>query len=110
MSDARYTLLLSLWRTFVPYLVGFICAGAARWGLNLNENSVESALVLIFGTAYYGASRWLEQNKGRRWGWLLGYAKQPFYRRGRHRKPVEMHDRNDHAELTTGLTETTEDA
>lgn len=102
MSDARYTLLLSLWRTFVPYLVGLICAAAARWGLHLNENSVESALVLVFGTAYYAGSRWLEQNKGRRWGWLLGYAKQPFYRRGRHRKPVPMADRNE-------LTETTED-
>lgn len=103
MSDARYTLLLSLWRTFIPYLVGLICAAGARWGLHLNENSVESVLVLVFGTVYYAASRWLEQNKGKRWGWLLGYAKQPLYRRGRHRNPVPMHDLNE-------LTETTEDA
>lgn len=110
MSDARYTLLLSLWRTFIPYLVGLICAAAARWGLHLNEDSVEAVLVLLFGTAYYAGSRWLEQNKGKRWGWLLGYAKQPFYRRGRHRRPVALTDRNEHAELTAGPTDTTEEA
>lgn len=103
MSDARYTLLLSLWRTFIPYLVGLICAAAARWGLDLNENSVESALVLVFGTVYYAGSRWLEQNKGKRWGWLLGYAKQPLYRRGRPHTPVPMRE-------LTGKSETTEDA
>lgn len=100
MSDTQYTLLLSLWRTFVPYLVGFICTGAAKWGLDLNDDAVESFLVLVFGTVYYAGSRWLEQNKGKRWGWLLGCARQPLYLRGRHRKPVAMLDRN----------ETTEDA
>lgn len=110
MSDTQYTLLLSLWRTFVPYLVGFICAAAARWGFDLNEQAVEAFLVLVFGTAYYAASRWLEQNKGKHWGWLLGYAKQPFYLRGRHRKPVPMRDRNEPAELTAGPDETPEDA
>jgi hypothetical protein len=103
VSDARYTLLLSLWRTFIPYLVGFICAAAARWGLHLDEQSVEAGLVLVFGTVYYAASRWLEQNKGKRWGWLLGYAKQPLYRRGRHRAPVPMRE-------LTERSETTEDA
>lgn len=98
MSDARYTLLLSLWRTFVPYLVGFVCTMAAKWGLDLNEDAVEAFLVLVFGTAYYAAARWLEQNKGKRWGWLLGYAKRPLYLRGRHRKPVPMDDRNETTE------------
>lgn len=100
VSDTQYTLLLSLWRTFIPYLVGLVCAVAARWGLDLNEDSVESFLVLAFGTVYYAGSRWLEQNKGRRWGWLLGSTKQPLYLRGRHRKPVPMSDRTEATEDT----------
>lgn len=88
MSDTRYTLLLSLWRTFIPYLVGYLGAQAARYGLDIDEASVESFLVLSFGTVYYAAGRWMEQNADKRWGWFLGYAKQPLYLRGRHRKLV----------------------
>ena len=88
MSDTRYTMLLSVWRTFVPYLVGYAAAVTARWGFDLNEDAVESFLVLSFGTVYYAIGRFLEQHVGKRWGWLLGYAKAPLYLRGRHRKPV----------------------
>jgi len=83
MSDKRYTLLLSLWRTFIPYLVGFIVSQAARVGLHIDEASLESFLVLSFGTLYYGVGRFMEQRLGKRWGWLLGYAKQPLYTRRR---------------------------
>jgi len=89
MSEARYTMLLSVWRTFVPFLVGFAAAAAARWGFDLNEDLLESFLVLSFGTLYYALGRFLEQHVGKRWGWLLGYAKAPRYLRGRHRKPTE---------------------
>lgn len=88
MSDARYTLLLSLWRTFIPLLVGVLTAQGARYGLDLDEDMITDALVLSFGTVYYAAARFLEQHHGKRWGWLLGYPKAPRYRRGLRRRPV----------------------
>lgn len=85
MTDTRHTLLLSLWRTFVPYLVGFGIAIAARYGFDIDEASLTSLLTLVAGTLYYAAARWLEQNRSARWGWLIGYTKSPVYARGRHR-------------------------
>lgn len=89
MSDTRYTLMLSLWRTFVPTLVGFLGATAARYGFDLNEDLLTDFLVLFFGTVYYAAARFLEHRHGKRWGWLLGYPKAPGYARGQHRKTGE---------------------
>ena len=85
MNDSDRTLLLSLWRTFVPYLVGYIGAQLAEYGLNIDEASLTALLTLMLGTAYYALGRWLEQNHSNAWGWLLGYTKQPEYTRGRHR-------------------------
>jgi hypothetical protein len=86
VSEQQYTMLLSLWRTFIPYLVGFFGAQTAKYGLDIDEASLESFLVLSFGTVYYAVSRFMEQHVSKRWGWLLGYAKQPLYLRGRHRR------------------------
>lgn len=88
MSDTRYTLLLSLWRTFIPYMVGFLGAQLARYGWDIDEASLEAFLVLSFGTTYYGTGRFLEQHHGKRWGWMLGSPRQPLYVRGRHRKMI----------------------
>lgn len=85
MTDTRHTLLLSLWRTFVPYLAGFLIAQAARYGFDLDEASLTPLLTTVAGTLYYAAVRWLEHNRSDRWGWLIGYPKQPVYARGRHR-------------------------
>lgn len=85
MNDSDRTLILSLWRTFVPYLVGYIGAQMAEYGLDIDEASLTALLTLMLGTAYYALGRWLEQNHSNAWGWLLGYTKQPEYARGRHR-------------------------
>jgi hypothetical protein len=76
-------MLLSLWRTFVPYLVGFGVARAAAYGLDIDAATLEALLVLAFGAAYHAMGRLLEQHAGRRWGWLLGFARQPVYPRNR---------------------------
>lgn len=85
MTDTDHALLLSMWRTLVPYIVGYAGALAAKHGLDIDDASLESLLTLAFGTVYYTASRWLEQHAGKRWGWLLGYPKGPEYARGKHR-------------------------
>lgn len=89
MSDTQRALLLSLWRTAVPYVVGYVAAFGAQHGFDIDRGSVESLLTLAFGTVYYTASRYLEQHHSSRWGWLLGYPKSPEYAQGRHRKPAE---------------------
>lgn len=86
MSDMRYALMLSIWRTLVPYAVGSVGTYAASRGFDIDEAAIESSLVLSFGTLYYAAARFLEQNHGRRWGWLLGSAKPPTYPSAKQRK------------------------
>ena len=85
MTDTSHTLFLSLVRTFVPYLVGFIVVLGARYGFGIDAASLTSFLTLLTGTLYYAAARYAEQTYGSRWGWLLGHTKQPSYPRGRHR-------------------------
>ncbi|WP_031226837.1 hypothetical protein [Streptomyces roseochromogenus] len=74
-----YQIAISLWRTFVPYLVAFVVLQAARLGIHLNNATVNSALTTGFGTVYYAVFRVLEHRYGARWGWFLGAAKPPAY-------------------------------
>lgn len=104
MNDSDRTLILSLWRTFVPYLVGYIGAQLAEYGLDIDDASLTALLTLMLGTAYYALSRWLEQNHSNAWGWLLGYTKQPEYSRGRHRSPntTTMEERSEPVDSSGG--------
>ncbi|WP_369387706.1 hypothetical protein AB5J72_08880 [Streptomyces sp. CG1] len=74
-----YQIVLSLWRTFVPYLVAFVVLQAARLGIHLDNATVNSALTTGFGTVYYAVFRVLEHRYGARWGWFLGAARPPVY-------------------------------
>lgn len=77
-----YDWLASLWRTVVPYIVGFLAVQLARLGIDLDDASVTAALATGFGTVYYALFRRLEQVAGSGWGWLLGLARPPEYPRG----------------------------
>ncbi|HEX5565416.1 MAG TPA: hypothetical protein VFY14_00475 [Streptomyces sp.] len=74
-----YDFLASLWRTFVPYVVGFVGVQLARLGITLDDASLTAALVGGFGAGYYALFRALEQKAGRGWGWFLGLARPPRY-------------------------------
>jgi len=74
-----YEYLASLWRTFVPVVVGIVSAYLAKIGLDLDEQAVELWLAGSFTTVYYGLFRYLEARFGAKWGWLLGLARAPQY-------------------------------
>lgn len=72
---------VSVIRTLVPTIVGFITAWATTKGLNLSDDTTRVltlALEGLFGMGYYLVVRWLEHVNDR-FGWLLGYAKMPSY-------------------------------
>jgi hypothetical protein len=72
--------LASVWRTFIPVLVGVVSAYLAKIGLDLDEQAVELWLAGAFTTIYYGLFRYLEGRLGPQWGWLLGLARAPQYK------------------------------
>ncbi|MFJ4322267.1 hypothetical protein ACIP3A_03975 [Streptomyces tricolor] len=74
-----YDWLASLWRTAVPYVVGFVLVQLARLGITLNDATLTAALTGGFGTLYYALFRLLEQKAGKGWGWFLGLARPPRY-------------------------------
>ncbi|GGS82085.1 hypothetical protein [Streptomyces griseoviridis] len=74
-----YDWLASLWRTLVPYAVGFAGVQLARLGITLDDATLTAALTGAFGTVYYALFRLLEQKAGRAWGWFLGLARPPHY-------------------------------
>ncbi|MEU0216860.1 hypothetical protein ABZ281_17825 [Streptomyces sp. NPDC006265] len=74
-----YDWLASLWRTLVPYVVGFAAVQLARLGITLDDATLTAALAGAFGTVYYALFRLLEQKAGRGWGWFLGLARPPHY-------------------------------
>ncbi|MGW7579716.1 hypothetical protein ACWGKU_05020 [Kitasatospora sp. NPDC054768] len=70
---------LSLLRTGVPALVGWLVAAAARYGLDLDATALAGILVPVASFTYYAVFRAAEHYLSPRWGWLLGYAKPPAY-------------------------------
>lgn len=74
-----YDWLASLWRTLVPYFVGFAAVQLARLGITMNDATLTAALTAGFGTVYYALFRLLEQRAGKAWGWFLGLARPPHY-------------------------------
>ncbi|MEU3559651.1 hypothetical protein [Kitasatospora sp. NPDC006786] len=76
-------LYLSLLRTGVPALVGWLVAAAARYGLDLDATALAGVLVPLVSFIYYAVFRAAEHYLSPRWGWLLGYAKPPAYPAGK---------------------------
>lgn len=74
-----YDFLASLWRTVVPYVVGFGLTQLARLGVHVDSASAVGALTAVFGSVYYAIFRLLEGHVSPHWGWLLGLARPPHY-------------------------------
>jgi len=68
-------------RTVSPYLVGWLVAAMASFGMNVDESTRVDLMTLttmVVGTAYYAGVRFLEKNHPNA-GWLLGYPHAPHY-------------------------------
>ncbi|MEV5265239.1 hypothetical protein [Streptomyces werraensis] len=74
-----YDTLISLWRTTVPVLAGWLAANLARVYIEIDEGSLQQGLVVAFTVAYYGLFRTLETKVSPAFGWLLGMARPPVY-------------------------------
>ncbi|MEU2857598.1 hypothetical protein ABZ672_04095 [Streptomyces mirabilis] len=72
-------LYLSLIRTGVPALVGWLVALAARHGLNLDAQALSGVLIPLAAFCYYAVFRLAEHYVSPKFGWLLGYAWPPQY-------------------------------
>jgi hypothetical protein len=69
-------------RTIVPGIVAVLADWLAHWHLNLDTNGMhglEAFLITLFTAVYYLAVRIFETYVSPKFGWLLGYAKQPIY-------------------------------
>lgn len=74
-----YDVLVSLWRTAVPVIVGWVVALLARVYIDVDEQTLAQALVGAFTVLYYGLFRLLEAKVSPAFGWFLGLAKPPTY-------------------------------
>ncbi|MGW1157789.1 hypothetical protein ACWD48_06085 [Streptomyces sp. NPDC002519] len=72
-------LYVSLIRTGVPALVGWLVAVAAAHGLHLDAQALSGVLTPLAAFCYYAVFRLAEQHVSPRFGWLLGYARPPQY-------------------------------
>ncbi|WP_324787010.1 hypothetical protein [Streptomyces sp. H51] len=72
-------LYLSLIRTAVPALVGWLVALAAEHGLHLDAQALSQVLIPAAAFCYYAVFRLAEHYVSPKWGWLLGYARPPQY-------------------------------
>ena len=72
-------LAVSLFRTYVPLVVGAIVALAAMIGLDLDSEGVLAAVALVGSGVYYTVVRWLEERVSPKIGYLLGIAEKPVY-------------------------------
>lgn len=70
---------VSLWRTVVPTIVGFVATTLASIYIDVDEKNLTNALVVGFIAVYYGIFRFLEVHADKRWGWFLGFARPPQY-------------------------------
>jgi hypothetical protein len=78
MSDQ----IVSLIRTAVPYVIGYLVSLLASWGLDIPaeiKGQLEALLTLAIGTLYYYIVRKLEA-KWPKLGHLLIVAKTPEYK------------------------------
>lgn len=74
----------SIVRTVVPIIVGAVIGWAVSQGIELDpkfELSLTAAITAAFQGAYYIAVRLLEKYVSPKFGWLIGLAKQPEYKK-----------------------------
>jgi hypothetical protein len=70
--------LVSLIRTAVPVVVGWLAVQALKVGIELDPGATEGFIYPLVITAYYTAARALEK-KWPALGYLLGIPKEPNY-------------------------------
>lgn len=78
-SGAMTSMVPSLVRTFVPYLVGVLLTALAKLGVDIGDGTATTLVELGVSIAWYVVFRYLETKGNARWGWLLGLAKAPAY-------------------------------
>lgn len=71
---------VSIIRTWVPILFGWLLSQLALLGVDLGDNAMvlETGITALVIALYYAAARWLEQRFPQA-GALLGYIRQPVY-------------------------------
>ncbi|MEU5383209.1 hypothetical protein [Kitasatospora cineracea] len=74
---------VSLLRTGVPALVGWLVALAARYGLDLDPAALAGIVAPAASFVYYAVFRLAEEHLSPKFGWLLGYARPPQYPGGK---------------------------
>ncbi|MEU1552092.1 hypothetical protein ABZ517_05145 [Streptomyces scabiei] len=74
-----YDVLVSLWRTAVPAIVGWVAALLARIYIDVDEQALALSLVAAFAIVYHGVFRLLEAKVSPAFGWFLGLARPPAY-------------------------------
>lgn len=74
-----FDVLVSLWRTAVPVIVGWVAALLAHIYVDVDELALSQALVGAFSLVYYGVFRLLEAKVSANFGWFLGLARPPVY-------------------------------
>lgn len=83
IKSASAGILVSVVRTVVPLLVGYVVAFFALVGVEVStaqaEQLIQGVVSLGVATLYYVAARLLERFKSTRWGWLLGVPAAPVY-------------------------------
>lgn len=73
---------ISLVRTVVPIVAGFIITLLVNLGIELDESgavALNAFLTSLFTALYYLVARFMETKVGAQWGWLLGLPKGPTY-------------------------------
>lgn len=78
MSDPKKDLEISLRRTLVPIVVGFLLAQAARVGLDLPADQLTGVVEALITGVYYSVLRIVELRVPQV-GILLGALQQPRY-------------------------------
>lgn len=68
----------SVIRTVVPLIVGLVATFCAKWGFDIDNESLTAILTTVFSAVYYAVVRAIEEKKPRA-GRFLGVAKKPTY-------------------------------
>ncbi|MGW1180092.1 hypothetical protein ACWD7Y_04145 [Streptomyces drozdowiczii] len=74
-----YDWAVSLWRTAVPIIVGWVAALLVQINVDIDQQALSSGLVAAFSAVYYGLFRLLETKVSPGFGWFLGLARPPSY-------------------------------
>lgn len=81
MKNLLNNAVISWIRTMVPVVVGAVVVWLQPLGLNIDSTAAASVVLPVVIAVYYTAVRFLEKHWSK-FGWLLGYAKQPVYAEG----------------------------